>query len=187
MRKESVIRDYTIWLRSLVGDDVFQSGYGRLFEYLQDREFVYKMRMDINRAVDGINLRRRFVYEHKYPELIRISDIEDGRPCSVLEMMVGLSVRCEETIMFDPDIGDRTGKWFWEMVDSLGLSGMTDDHFDESQANRIINRFLDRDYGPDGEGGLFTMRNCRHDLRKVEIWYQAMWYLDDYILHERSM
>ena len=43
------------------------------------------------------------------------------RPCSVLEMMIALSMRCEEQIMDDPDIGNRTGQWFWDMIDNLGL------------------------------------------------------------------
>ena len=42
----------------------------------------------------------------------------------------------------------------------------------------VIERFLDREYGPDGKGGLFTVRHCEYDLRDVEIWYQLCWYLD---------
>ena len=38
-----------------------------------------------------------------------------------------------------------------------------------------------REYAPDGRGGLFTIRNCEEDLRKVEIWYQLCWYLDTII------
>ena len=39
--------------------------------------------------------------------------------------------------------------------------------------------FLNRQYEADGRGGLFIVRNSRFDLRTVEIWYQAMWYLDE--------
>ena len=74
--------------------------------------------------------------------------------------------------------GDRTQQWFWGMIRSLELNGMTDDNFDKDIAEDIIERFLDRRYKPDGRGGLFTIRNCRRDLRKIEIWIQLLWYLD---------
>ena len=105
-----------------------------------------------------------------------ITEYLDG-PCSVFEMMVALAQRCE-SVMDDPKIGDRTGQWFWGMIASLGLNGMSDNHYDEKYVNDVVNRFLDREYEPNGKGGLFTIRNCEHDLRDVEIWYQLCWYLD---------
>ena len=57
---------------------------------------------------------------------------------------------------------------------------MTDDEYDKQVANKIINRFLNRDYGKDGRGGLFTIEGAKRDLRYVEIWSQAMWYLDQF-------
>ena len=81
--------------------------------------------------------------------------------------------------MDDPEIGDRTGQWFWGMIVNLGLGSMTDNRYDEDFVTETIERFLDRDYEPDGKGGLFTVRNCDRDLRYVEIWYQLCWYLDN--------
>ena len=94
-------------------------------------------------------------------------------------MMVALADRCEKRIMADPDIGDRTGQWFWGMIANLGLGGMTDERFDEAKTRRIISRLLTRNYEPDGKGGLFTVANSRYDMRTVEIWFQAMRYLDE--------
>ena len=93
-------------------------------------------------------------------------------------MMVGLATRCEESIMDDPQIGDRTGQWFWGMIASLGLSGMTDDKFDRDEFDDIMHNFLSHNYAPNGKGGLFTIKNCDKDLRRVEIWRQLCWYLD---------
>jgi hypothetical protein len=93
-------------------------------------------------------------------------------------MMIGLVLRCEETIMVDPSVGDRTSQWFWGMVRSLGLASMTDSRFDRRYVEDTIQKFLDRDYEPDGRGGLFTIRDCDQDLRNVEIWIQLLWYLD---------
>ena len=79
--------------------------------------------------------------------------------------------------MDDPDVGDRTGQWFWSMITSLGLGSMTDDRFDWHYTHTVVTRFLNREYEPNGKGGLFTIRNCHRDLRKVEIWDQLCWYL----------
>ena len=128
--------------------------------------------MDENRLVDGLNLRFRFADENAY--------YIDGE-CSILEMMVALSLRCEEHIMADDEIGDRTGRWFWEMIDNLGFESMYDGNFDKVYADKIIFRFLNREYEPNGDGSLFTINNRNVDLRKVEIWYQMCWYLDTII------
>ena len=136
---------------------------------------IFLLPKDENRAEDGIALRYRFAYGYHSPA--SAETFLDG-PCSVLEMMVALAIRCEETIMDNPLIGDRTGQWFWGMIVSLGLGSMMDDRFDEDYVDFVINRFLNREYEPNGKGGLFTIKNCVQDLRDVEIWYQICWYLD---------
>jgi hypothetical protein len=100
------------------------------------------------------------------------------RPCTVLEMMIALALRCEEDTMDDPLMGDRTGQWFWRMIVSLGLGAAVDGRFNPKPINAIIERFLNREYEPNGKGGLFTIKNCEYDLRTVEIWIQLCWYLD---------
>ena len=58
---------------------------------------------------------------------------------------------------------------------------MTDERFDRVYAEDVIDDFLDRDYAPNGKGGLFTIKHCDYDLREVEIWTQMCWYLDCFI------
>lgn len=160
------------------------NGYGRrlswrkLFRLLHETEFIYIMDIDANRADDGTDLRYRFAYEFG----LSGDDVRrylDCRPCSVLEMMVALASRCEEQIMDNPDYGDRTGKWFFDMIDSLGLGGMDDAHFDEAAGRDILCCFMRREYQDNGQGGLFTLRNPRYDMRRIEIWYQMMGYLEE--------
>jgi hypothetical protein len=152
----------------------------KLLLFLNDTEFIYTLHMDGNRAEDGISLRYRFGYECDIEEPV-IACYLDDRPCSTLEMMVALCVRCEEHIIGNPEIGDRTGQWFWGMVDNLGFGNMDDDHFDVSVANDILQRFFNHEYDRDGKGGLVTVRHSQYDLRSVEIWYQMMWYLDEFL------
>ena len=175
-----ITNDYFAWLCNLVCEDRFAKAvsFDRLLAHLHDTVFRYSIPRDRNRAEDGIELRYRFslVYDNGYsPDYI--VDILDG-PCSVLEMMIALATRCEEDYMDNPHLGNRTSQWFWGMVVSLGLGSMSDSRYDERLVDDILDRFLDRDYAPNGKGGLFTIRNCDRDLRDVEIWYQLCWYLD---------
>lgn len=177
---------YFDWMYELVCDERYfdRSTYFKLFRYLDERKFVYIIDMDGNRAEDGIDLRYRFAYEYGYDESTVVNCLDDG-PCSVLEMMIALAIRCEEHIMDDPDVGDRTVQWFWNMIDNLGLDRMNDVGFDEEYTKNVIDRFLNREYDENGKGGLFMVKRCVHDLRTVEIWYQMCWYLDD-VLEEQS-
>ncbi len=175
---EKIEQAYFEWMCQIVrGKPNVVRRYLKLITYLHNTDFQYKLPMDGNRAGDGIDLRYRFGYEKQYNDK-EIALYLDNRPCSILEMMVALALRCEEHIMYDPDMGDRTAKWFWNMVQSLGLYSMTDSNFDSAYVDDILTCFLERKYEPDGTGGLFTINSCKHDLRTVEIWYQMNWYLN---------
>ena len=171
---------YFEWLLSFVYNDHYfkNLSYRRILKYLYLREFYYILPMDENRVQDGTDLRYRFGRENNIDDR-EIATSLDIRPCSVLEMMVALSCRIEESIMINYDIGNRTGQWFWEMMNSLGLSHETDSNFNIQVINDILYDFLERHYEPNGHGGLFTLNNPPEDLRKVEIWYQMNWYLEE--------
>lgn len=180
--RDDIDDGYFNWLYNIVCHDRFSNGisYRKLLSYLYYTNFRYTIKRDENRACDGVDLRLRYYdYVHNSGgDVFWIERYLDGRPCNVLEMMVALAIRCEEDIMDDPRIGDRTSQWFWEMIVNLGVGSMTDDRFDERYVEEVIETFLNRKYKPDGRGGLFTVRNCDADLRKVEIWYQLCWYLN---------
>lgn len=184
MIKENVIQEYFAWICEFVMKDrrCKKHSYNRLFSFLFDKEFTYIIDMDGNRAEDGINLRYRFSYANHYDDAV-IASYLDNKPCSVLEMLIALSIRCEEDKMGDPAEGDRTSVWFWEMIDNLGLGEMSDDMFDEDVAEGIVYIFLTRQYRANGDGGLFTVDNPPRDMRTVEIWYQLCWYLNILLEH----
>lgn len=179
----NIREDYFGWLFDLVCGDIYakQISYKKLLTHLHEIEFRYLLPLDSNRYEDGLSLRRRYAlttfHEEAYDEVI---DALAG-PCSVLEMMVALAIRCEEDIMDDPSIGGRTKQWFWGMIRSLGLGSVMDHNYDEQHVENVIERFLRREYEPDGRGGLFTIKNCNYDLRNIEIWYQLNWYLDTFV------
>lgn len=176
MFRDQIINDYFEWLWNFTKCRG-HSQNRKIITLLHNIEFRYSIPMDANREEDGIDLRYRFITEVGIPRNYQeVYGYLDG-PCSVLEMMIALAIRCEESIMDDPDIGDRTSEWFWLMMKNLGLDYMSDRKFDRDIAEEKISIFLDRRYKRNGEGGLFVV-NGRRDLRKVEIWYQMCWYLD---------
>lgn len=180
MTKDGVIIEYFEWLCDIVCGDRYskQVSYSNLLTQLFKTEFTYLLPMDSNRAQNGIDLRYRFCrIKGYYGDLVNYLD----GPCNILEMMVALAIRCEETIMDDPQKGDRTGQWFWGMIVNLGLGSMDNNRFNAEHVSNRIDIFLNREYEPNGRGGLFTIRNCKYDLRDVEIWYQLCWYLDTII------
>ena len=178
MTEKELNDEYFEWMCQLVYDQRYTRGlsYRNLLIHLHNIDFQYSLPMDGNRAEDGIDLRYRFGYENKY-ESPMIDSYLDNRPCSVLEMLIALAFRCEENIMRDPDIGDRTGQWFWNMIVSLGLGSMNDSHFDANYTDKVIFCFMEHKYKRNGKGGLFTIECCEHDMRSAEIWWQMNWYL----------
>lgn len=182
MTKDELIDRYFEWMYQLVCNDKYNRGlsYRKLLAYLHTVEFIYSIPMDDNRVSDGIGLRYRFGCECGY-ESAAVATFLDDTPCSVLEVMVALALRCEETIMDNPEVGDRTGQWFWNMILSLGLAGMSNEKFNRDYAKMIVERFLNREYEPDGHGSLFTVENPPRDMRSVEIWCQMCWYLDEFL------
>lgn len=178
--KDKIINQYFEWMYDIVcaGRYSKEISYRKLLMHLHNTEFTYLISHDENRADDGIDLRYRFAKTKGYRNSIEEVLSYLAGPCSVLEMMVALSIRCEENIMDDPAMGDRTSQWFWGMIVNLGLGSMMDDRYDKWAVEQILTRFLNRDYDPDGKGGLFTIKHCDRDLRTAEIWYQLCWYLD---------
>lgn len=180
-QENSIRDDYFKWLYDTVCRKRVSPyiSYIKLFRQLDSIDFVYTIQMDENRMYDGEALRYRYATDQKrYPEHVVKTALAKRGPCSVLEMMVALAVRCEETIMTDTRYGDRTNQWFWDMINSLGLSAMSDDNYDENIVQTAIYKFLDHDYDYNGRGGLFYIRNCHEDMTKLEIWQQLLTYLN---------
>lgn len=173
--KERVNSDYFEWMYNLVRGDRFARTitHRKLLTFLHDVEFVYFVPYDENRAADGIALRYHYCVIHNCEDL----ECYLTGPCSVLEMMVALAIRCEN-LMDDIYMGDRTGQWFWSMISNLGLGSMSDDNYNEWFVNDVVTRLINREYEPDGRGGLFRVKGWERDMRTAEIWHQLMAYIN---------
>ena len=180
----NIIDLYFKWMCSIAfPNEHIRSHYYRVLNLLNSIKFTYLIELDENRAKDGINLRYHFSYEAKIP----YEDIEyilDNDSCSVLEMMIALAKRCENSMMADDNFGDRTSVWFWKMFCNLDLNKYPDDIWNESieeEVTKIIYIFLNRQYDYYGNGNLFKFDNPKYDVRELEIWDQMNYYMSEIV------
>ncbi|MFI3173938.1 MAG: hypothetical protein R3Y53_01900 [Bacillota bacterium] len=179
MHELLIQKSYFEWLGDCVcNETAIPYDYSRLFHTLHGMGFYPLLTLDENRVDDGINLRYRFGHESRMEQVLVFHAL-DIRECSVFEMLVALALRCEDHIMYEPCIGDRTSIWFFTMLKNLGLDTMKDSCFDETYVNDCIHRFLERKYNPNGVGGLFVINKKNVDMRKIDIWYQMNLYLSE--------
>ena len=159
--------DYYMWLLERVeGTGMFGALYSKLLRFLFDTKYTYTFVMDGNRAKGGESLRSIFAAE----EGVFIEDVHSG-PCTVLEMIEALATE----MAFDKH--DSISRWFWELLDNLGLMVYKDDNFNEKEIKDILNRWMSRNYEPDGKGSLFPIPGFDGDMRNVEIWDQMNIYM----------
>lgn len=168
---QSVLEDYYQWLIGLLGDDDLRENYQKLMKKLFDTEFRWTVSFDSNRAGDGLYLREVFTKETGI-------ELYFDAPCSVLEMMIALAMRCEDLI-YDPDVSDSVLLTFMDMLYNLELDLMDDNYYDEEEVDEILCCFMDRKYDFNGHGGLFCVLFAPEDFRKKDIWWQANVYLDE--------
>lgn len=170
-RRERAQAEYYKCLHDLVLTDSGDETYDLLIRELYAYNFEAVIDRDLNRVNDGLQLREKYMGDD--------SDYIDGE-CSVLELMIALAQRIDD-IMYDPDVGEDWVRWFWEMIENLGLDKFPDSNFSTKAVDLIIQRFIDRKYDSDGLGGLFPLMypDSRIDQRDVEIWYQMQAYLNE--------
>ena len=172
-----ILNDYFDWLYYMVTRELGRrkKSYRKLLTLLHAIDFRYSVDYDENRAYDGTSLRWYYVDDGGDDEILSWK-----APCTVLEMLIGLAIKIE-SIMETADDDHGVHHWFWIMLDNLDLKNMNDKNFDKIYVMDRINMFLDRTYEPDGNGNIIFIEDSQEDLREVEIWNQACWYLDTII------
>ena len=168
--------EYFKWLISYVNPDSYLSLMKKMF----DTDFTWTIYMDKNRAIDGLDLRTIFSNETGLP----CSKIFEDKPVvSVLEVLVGLARRIENDIMYGYSEEDQTSRWFWIMMENLGLELYSDELFDEIAVEDVIARFLDHRYSRNGYGSIFWTEGNR-DFRRTELWYQTSTYFNEHYFYK---
>lgn len=177
MVADHVLDDYFDWLyfKIMSGQHNSNGSFRKLIALLHTIPFRYSVAYDENRAADGVNLRWYYVNDGGYDDIL-----EWKSKCSVLEMLIALSINMENTIG-EPGDDYSVAHWFWMMLDNLDLGDMSDNVYDKTYVYGRVSMFMDRTYEPDGYGNIFYMPGIRDDLRDVEIWYQMCWYIDSII------
>lgn len=150
--------------------------YISLFNVLFEMDFVWIHPLDENRASDGLVLRSDFEYETGLY-------LEGFNPkCTVFEMLAALAIRCENQLMRNLSLGDRTAKWFFMMLENLGLLEFDNRHWNSSSRRHIesiLYTFLERKYDKKGVGGAFPLRHSQKNQANEQIWNQLMAYINE--------
>ena len=134
--------------------------------------FDWTVPNDDNRAAEGKELRYEFMEElgiHPPPDKEWM-----GIDSSIFEMMVALSRRCDFIVEIGMD------GWFDIFMTNLELEHYKDELYtpsDQARIMRMLNKFNERRYKPDGKYGLFPLKNPKKDQREVELWYQMSAYM----------
>lgn len=179
-KQEQIRSEYFEWLyKKSMGAAIAGVQFRKLFTVLHSMEFKAIMKEDQQRVEDGIDLRDTYAYETGQDSKLIKEYLDD--PCSVLEMMLALAIR-EESIMDDPRKGDRTKQWLWMQLGSIGIGSNYDfmgEKFPEEEIREKVSKMINREYAPDGDGGLFKFYNApEEDLTTIDIWKQMCWYLN---------
>lgn len=171
--------NYGNWMLTLIG---FQKrGYSNLMRQLHHIEFTWNILMDENRAMDGMKYRKEYLAGFGGNVTDFQVDFMKKQPCSVLEMLIGLAIRCDCEYIGDPK-NPRPDLLFWEICCNLGLNAFKNRGFSNEKSEQLtekVNNWLLKNYRSNGEGSIFPVKNPAKDHRNIEIWSQMMEYLTE--------
>lgn len=171
--RQMILYSYLGWLY----DRVYLDGnHWSLIGLLNEIEFTWSVPMDENRALDGLDLRREFIHEYAFNEDAVRATLSG--PCSVLEMLVALCIRCEDEIMYDPEYGDRTALWFWDIMRNLEIDDQDDEHFNEDLVRIKVDIFVNRRFKKGAVGSPFPDPGyTEEEAKNTEFWSMMQSYL----------
>ena len=170
--------DYYEWLIEKINCRKAED-YTMLLRDLHNIPFTWSVPMDRNRALDGIELRQRYLDdEHISPYHYSEEELMEF-PCSCLEMLIAMAERfCLDVV---GEHFKATKEYFWLMIENLGLDRCTDNNYDHEFVKNHAENMIFRKYDYSGDGGLFPLNYPTRDQRKVELWYQLCeWFEERY-------
>lgn len=175
---------YFEWLLGRLDPDGVTEGVAYLCGLLHNCEFHRRVGNDINRAIDGANLRKEFLSEFEEANFDpHVTNNLMAQECSWFEMLVALSRSLD--YLYDGGVGGR----FIELISNLGLDELAIHYPSRSKAQvvkdqrevDIVTNEVDHSlFEANGQGGLFPLRRRDHsDQRKLELWDQAGSYFNE--------
>lgn len=167
---QSLEEAYFEWLAPQAQPARGRQTYYDLHTQLFHREFYEIVPNDDNRIADGLELLGEFWTEMGL-EVVKV----EGRGCSFLELVIGLSRRLSFIAGGDPIA------WAWVLLGNLGFHSISDPM--SKHAHRFVEetceRVIYRRYQANGVGGFFPLHHPQEDQRKVELWYQMNAYAEE--------
>ena len=168
---ESTLDGYFKWLIGwLMLEDEEVDAYIDLLEQLFCMEFRYVLNKDVNRIYDGLDLRKEYCEEFGV-------ELDKSYPCSVFEVLLGLSRRLAKSVLGDFDDEKLTSRWFFTWLHNLGLLKFAGNRLNRPAVFTIVEVWMHRDFDYSGLGSPFPLKRPEIDQRKIEIWQQMMLYL----------
>jgi hypothetical protein len=172
-RNDPLAEAYFRWLVERVREEGPHKGtYWDILRLMYNTEFVWLIPNDDNRLADGLDLRSEFLCARRGA---RVLDASRFGPCSVLEVMIGLSRRVEFLA------GGTAEGWAWQMLCNLELHKYLDplSRYKTRRAEELLHSLVWRTYDQDGSGGFFPLAWPKADQTKVELWYQMSAYVEE--------
>lgn len=154
-------------------DDVINVGddeYTTLYREMNKIRYSYRIAMDANREGDALELRGDYEYYNR----VHCDAPFQGGTASFLEFLIGVIKRV------DNDLGLQLtrAEWMHRFIEAMDLQAYTNSYFeavgDASEPVRLlIERTMKRRYNADGSnGGLFVIKGCDKDLRRMQLFDQ---------------
>jgi hypothetical protein len=176
---------YFEWLLTCLDPEGALEGVAYVGDLLHNCEFERRVGNDINRAIDGTELRKEFIAQYSEADIDPwLTNELMMTECSWFEMLVALCRHLDFT--YDGGVEER----FIELITNLTLDPMLQHGPSRSAHMREYDqRFVDvathnvdtNNFDKNGHGGLFPLTRPGYpDQRRVEIWDQCGAYF-----HER--
>lgn len=146
--------------------------YTFLLYFVFEKSYYSPLKMDENRVHDAYKLREDFRDESGIKGLAEERLFEFEINC--LEVLIALSERLENDILYNNREGNRTKEWFWMFIKNLGLDGLISGEVSREEVIEKLDIWLERKYQKDGKNGnIIVLKGCSSvDLRKTELWDQ---------------
>lgn len=168
---------YFEWLLTCLDPDGVLEGVAYVGDLLHNCEFTRRVGNDVNRAIDGANLRKEFLSQFADANFdAHVTNELMMKECSWFEMLVALSRHLDFT--YDGGVENR----FIELITNLALDPMLQygpgrpEHmreYDQRFVDVVTDDVDNNRFDKDGHGGLFPLaKNDHPDQRLVEIWDQ---------------